>query len=113
MLFAGVLIDQIGPNRPEKSFKFIGLNVDQNLDWEQHCSITYSKINSACFVLNQSKNFLPFTSRKHIYTSLFISRIRYGALIFGGATQQNLMKLNFQQKKAVRNLTSKPKKISY
>ena len=94
MLFAGVLIDQIRPNQPEKSFKFLGLNVDQNLDWEQHCSITTSKINSACFALNQSKNFLPFTSGKHIHTSLFISRIRYGALIFDVATQQNLMKLN-------------------
>ena len=110
LIFVGVLIDLIDPNQPEKSFKFLGLNVDQNLDWEQHCSITTSKINSTCFALNQSKNFLPFTSRKNIYTSLIISRLRYGALIFGGATKQNLIKLISQQKKAVRNLTSKPKK---
>ena len=58
LIFSGIIIDQIGINSIEKAFKFLGLNVDQKLNWEHHCSMTSAKINSSIYVLNHTKNWL-------------------------------------------------------
>ena len=71
LIFAVVLIDQIGPNQPKKSFKFLGLNVDQNLDWEQHHSITTSKINSATLPLKEVKTLFLLHLEKNLCLSYY------------------------------------------
>ena len=54
----------------------------------------------------QSKNFLPFTSRK---ISMPLLLLVDSDMIFVGATKQKLTKLISLQKKAGRNKTSHPK----
>ena len=71
LIFAGVLIDQIGPNQPKKSFKFLGLNVDQNLDWDQHCSINTSKMNSATLPLIKVKTSFLLHLEKYLCLSYY------------------------------------------
>ena len=71
LIFAVVLIDQIGPNQPKKSFKFLGLNVDQNLDREQHNSITASKINSATLPLIKVKTLFLLHLEKNLCLSYY------------------------------------------
>ena len=57
---------------PEQFFKFLGINVNEQLDWEEHCKITKGKINNSLFALYQTKNFLlkeililHFSSKKY------------------------------------------------
>ena len=54
----------------------------------------------------QCKNFLPFSARKHIYTSLVHSHLNWGSTLFGATKVNNLKNLESLQNKAIRNLAN-------
>ena len=56
------LIEQVGNNCKEKYFKFVGHLLDDQLNWQCHVC---TKLASANFAINSTKNFLPQKSRKH------------------------------------------------
>ena len=88
----------------QKSFvKFLGLLIDENLDWTQHCKQIMSKLASALYMLNSVKHFIPIEARKLLYHSLFYSHLTHGILLWGPhANSWYTDKLIKKQKRAVR-----------
>ena len=100
----GGAISRVGESCKEKSFKFLGHHLDENLTWVYHVNHVHKKLVSANFALSRSKTFLPPKVLKSIYRSLFESHLHFGSIVWGCAKAQLLHKLEVQQKKAIRHV---------
>jgi len=98
-------IDQIGNNCNDKSFKFLGVHLDENLTWNCHISHIHNKISQSLFVINRVKNFLPITALHNLYHSLIHSHINYGLQLWGNSLHIN--KITILQKRAIRTICLK------
>ena len=90
------------------TIKFLGINIDQHLNFRSHISATsikVSKVNGLLFRLN---NILPTESLYLMYSALLVPHITYGIEIWHGALQANRDRLFKLQKKAVRAINCLP-----
>ena len=69
--------------KPKSEVKFLGLILNENLDWSAYIKTLNSKLSKATYILNAVKNFLPLFTRKILYNSLFSSHLNYGLLLWG------------------------------
>ena len=97
-------IERIGKGCKSQFFKFVGIHLDEFLDWDHHINHVASKMSSGNFVLARSKNLLPLNIRRTIYNSLVRSHMEFGLLSFGTALLGKIKKLKQIQKKCVRNI---------
>ena len=80
LLIGGKSISRIGEDFKEKSFKFLGHHIDENLTWVHHMDHVNKKLVSANYALSRSKSFLPRRILKNIYRSLFESHLHFGSI---------------------------------
>ena len=66
----GTQLMGIGNDCTESATKFLGLNIDDSLNWKSHVSAINSKIARAIFAIKQVKHFLPYDSLRTIYYAL-------------------------------------------
>ena len=76
-------IERVGTGCKNESFKFVGVHLDENLNWNQHLKVVKNKASSAVFALSSVKNILPSNIKLTIYNSLFRSFIEYGISAWG------------------------------
>ena len=95
-------IERVGEGCKEETFKFVGLNLDEHLSWQQHVNYVCKKVSSANFALNSVKNILPLRIRKLAYNSLVRSHIEYGILAYGSCRGKYIQQLCTLLKKSVR-----------
>ena len=92
-------IERIGSNCKSKYFKFVGIHLDESLNWDYQINHVYSKLASANYAISTSKNFLPKRIRLTLYNSLFKSHLEFGILAWGGVKESQLKKnYNFTKK---------------
>jgi len=84
--------------------KFLGVIIDDKLNWTPHISKLNSKLRSTCGRIYRIKNSLPDKLYKQIYHSLFESHLSYGISVWGGVCKTRLDKLFITQKKCLRIL---------
>ena len=104
LMIGGKAISRIGEGFKEKSFKFLGHHLDENLTWSHHMGHLNKKLVSANYALSRSKSFLPRRILKSIYRSLFESHLHFGSIVWGCAKPKFIHKLEVQQKKAIRHI---------
>ena len=85
--------------------KFLGINIDEHLDWQVQINACRNKISSGIYALNSLKNILPTQQLQSIYYSLVHSHLSYGLVLWGAARKQFLHKLNILQNKALRSIS--------
>jgi len=100
------VIDQISHNGTEKSFKFLGLHIDETLSWKYHIKNLCSKVSRSNYIINKVKHILPKSSLHTLYSSIVHSHINYGLIIWGNSIHIN--KLSVLQKKSIRIINGKP-----
>ena len=86
---------------PSKSVKYLGIKIDENLNWKQHIHDIAIKLNRANALLSIIRNYVNKLTLRTIYFAIFDSHINYVNLIWG----QNLHALSriiILQKKALR-----------
>jgi hypothetical protein len=88
--------------KDERTFKFLGLYLDENLSFNEHCKRVSSKISSAIYIINRVKNFLPSEVLRTLYFSLVHPHLLYCLPIYACTTEKNIGSLFKLQKKAVR-----------
>lgn len=82
--------------------KFLGIYINQFLNWDDHLRYLCLKLSSVCYVLYRLK---PLTSRDILlayYYAHFYSRIAYSILFWGSSSQS--IKVFRMQKRALRNI---------
>jgi len=84
-----------------KEFNFLGLIINENLNWKTHSEKVSNSISKTIGILNRLKHFLPLNIKTTLYNSLILSHINYCLLVWG-YDHTRMKKL---QKRAIRTLT--------
>ena len=66
-----------------KDFNFLGITIDEHMDWNMHIQKISNKISRNLGCLNRLKRFLPLNTRKLLYNSLILPHLQYGILTWG------------------------------
>ena len=104
----GKSVSRIGNNENEKSFKFLGIHLDETLSFKQHISKVCTKISRSNYIISKVKNILPRYSLLTLYSSIVQSHLNYGLHIWGSSV--SIGKLIRLQKKSIRIITNSPYK---
>ena len=95
-------IDRIGEGCKENSFKFVGIKIDEYLQFKEHIRSVKSKLLSSTFALSKVKNILPECTKLTIYNSLFRSHLEYCNIAWGKSNTKLMTELQSLQKKSLR-----------
>lgn len=87
-----------------QSAKYVGITIDNKLDFKKHALEAIAKVKQNMFLLNSNKNYLPFSIRKLIYNSLIKPYFEYGVENWGHAGKKHI---NILQKKCIRMINNK------
>ena len=87
--------------------KFLGVNLDEKLAWNEHINGLCSKIARSIGVINKL-NFLPSRILRNLYFTLLHSHLNYCNIIWASSNLTNLRRLHKLQKKAVRIICNLP-----
>ena len=98
-------ITRVGTNCDEKTVKFLGLWVDDKLNFLTHVSKLKNKLNTGLFHLSNAKEHSPIRIRLSIYRALIESHLRYACTTYGSAPMASIEELFIIQKKAIRHVT--------
>ena len=79
-------------------FNFLGITINNHLNWQSHTNKIANKISKTIGILNKLKHFLPPNTLYIMYNALILPHINYGLLLWGHQAHQ-IVKL---QKKAIR-----------
>ena len=73
--------------------KYLGVQIDDSLDWKEHIRIISSKVSKAVGFLRQAKPFLPEETLRTLYTGIIEPHFRYCCSVWGcsGVTEINLL----------------------
>ena len=85
--------------------KFLGVFLDEHLDWNIHVKTLLNKLAVGNYSLNMSKNMLSTYTKRLLYMSNVQSHINYAISSWGPMlTKANLKKIQVMQNKAIRAL---------
>ena len=73
--------------------KYLGVQVDNSLDWKEHIKSVSTKVSRAVGLLKYAKRFLPQNSLKTLYTSIIEPHFRYCCAVWGCCGTTEISKL--------------------
>ena len=98
----GQNIQKVGKDETEKTIKFLGIYIDDQLTWKDHLLYINKTISKSTFILNRVKNILPVYTLRTLYYALIHPILNYGILAWGNAVHNDNNKTFVLQKKSVR-----------
>jgi hypothetical protein len=93
--------------KSSRSYKLLGIHLDENLTFDYHTQSTITKLNRSLYCISKTKNFLPKPALKSLYYALIHSHLTYCPIITSCATAKNIKKISQLQKKAIRIISGK------
>jgi hypothetical protein len=99
-------IDRIYNEGQEKSFKLLGVMIDEYLSFDAHVTHLCAKTSKSLFCLNRIKNFVDQHSMKMLYYAMIHSHLSYCINVYGSANTTNLQRLRIKQKESIRVITN-------
>ena len=104
LIIGNDIVDRVGSSLEETSVRFLGVLIDDKLQFKEHISHLKKKLAKGLFALSSAKLSAPLRVRKAIYFSLFESYLRFGALLYSCASEKELREVELLQKRAVRHV---------
>ena len=98
------VITRAGNSCIEKSVRFLGVLIDDELSFTRHIDKLKSKLNSGLYALSTCNTIVPLDIRILIYRALIDSHLQFGSIIYGAANPKLLEPLQILQRKALRLL---------
>ena len=86
----------------EQSVKFLGVMIDENLNWKNHIDTLLNKVSKSIGVLYKASKLLNFRCLKNIYFALIHSYINYGNIAWASSYKTGLKDIHLKQKSAMR-----------
>ena len=90
-----------------RSAKFLGVIIDEKLNWEAHIEHLEAKLNSCIIMIKRIKHCVPRSEYLKIYNALFMSHLSYCISCWGGVPDYKLSKIFAIQKRCIRLLFGK------
>jgi hypothetical protein len=100
-----VMLDRISnenATQEDKSYKLLGVYLDEFLSFDAHIDNVRKKISQSNFIINRSKNFLPKKLLITLYYSLIHPHLIYCLPVYGCTSQKNINKISKLQRKSIR-----------
>ena len=85
----------------------LGVNIDQNLTWNNHCAAISKKISKQLGLIKRLRAFLPLHIVYNLYFPLIQSHIDYCITVWGNCAKTHLSIIQKLQNRAARILTGK------
>ena len=82
--------------------KYLGVYLDNKLSWRTHIDKICKKVSKVCGMIYKLRYYVPLSTLKIVYFSLFHSHIQYSLLNWGRASKSILYKLKILQSKILR-----------
>ena len=82
--------------------KFLGVIIDDKLNWQPHIKSLVKKLSCCTGRLNRIIQFIPSCHHKNLYHTLFESYLSYGISVWGGIKPSKLKSVFKVQKKVIR-----------
>ena len=98
----GEEVERISNENETKSFKFVGVHLDEFLNWNEHTKMVKNKVSSSLYALNQIKNVLPSKTLKTIYSSMILPHLNYSNITWGLSKSKDIDQIRKHQKRAIR-----------
>ena len=89
------------------SIKYLGLHVQDTLEWDIHLNVIIKKLQRAIGLLSKIRHYVPKWLLRTIYFSLFNSHLIYGCEIWGQRETQLFRNVQELQDKAIRIINFK------
>ena len=74
-----------------KHTKFLGLWIDEKLNWSQHCNYLITKLKRNLALVHNTKNLFNQTTLKLIHHAHIQSHINYGLVMWGGMINNEML----------------------
>ena len=94
----GVILERV------KITKFLGVLIQENLNWKAHIDYVCDKISKSTAILAKLKHYVPRYVLLIIYKSLCLSHMLYALSVWGGSPFSSLKRLITLQKKGIRHV---------
>ena len=91
---------------PEENATFLGVILDEYLNWGDHCNKVANTMARNFGVLNRVKKSIPSSSMKILFNSLIFPHYSYCLEAWGSCQSKYLKRIQILQKKAVRAISS-------
>ena len=82
--------------------KFLGVIIDENLNWEEHVEHMIKKLNSSIVMIKRIIKFIPKSEYMKIYDALFKSHLSYCISSWGGIPKSKLEDILLRLKRCMR-----------
>ena len=82
--------------------KFLGVMIDEDLNWKNHISYVKTKVSKNVAVLYKARRYFNVNAMRMLYCSLVLPYLLYCLEVWGNNYKTNLISLYVLQKKAVR-----------
>jgi Reverse transcriptase (RNA-dependent DNA polymerase) len=92
------------PVASERTYKLLGVLLDENLSFDQHCTYVCSKLAQSNYIISKCKNVLPRKALRTLYYSLIHPYLLYCLPLYGCTTRKNINKIAVAQKKSIRSI---------
>ena len=79
--------------------KFLGVYIDEKLEWHEHIKYIINKLNSSTFAMRKIKNILNTNHLMTLYYSLVYPCIDYAISLWGSTHNTHVNKLYIKQKR--------------
>ena len=87
-----------------KSFKYLGITIDNTLTWNQHIYNTRLKLTRTLAIFHRLKCYLSYKSLYQAYYALFHSHLNYCLLTWGTSSKNKLKPISHLQNKVLKIL---------
>ena len=85
-----------------KEIKFLGVTIDEKLNWKSHIKHVQSKVSRSIAVINKAKRILDKKSLHTLYCSLVLPYFQYCIEVWGNNYKTSLNAITCLQKRAIR-----------
>ena len=85
--------------------KYLGVVIDNNLNWHSHIQYTCSKLAKAAGVIYKLQKKLPQKVLMLLYHGLFATYLQYGIVVWGTAKSTAMLQIKTLQNKVIRHIT--------
>jgi hypothetical protein len=99
-----IVVDEHFIMKRTRIAKYLGLILDENLKFDEHCKHLESKLTSSAAMLWKMRNKLPIYIKKKVYMTLFESHLLYMNSIWGTACDNAIKPLQSIQNRALRSV---------
>jgi Reverse transcriptase (RNA-dependent DNA polymerase) len=101
-----IKLDRISNSSSEKYYKYLGILIDENLNFNAHTDYLCNKLSKALYCLRRAKSFVTKNALVLLFHALFNAHLWYCTNIISITSQSNINRIQILQKKAIRLVTN-------